>query len=141
MIWLLVILAAILASEALWRLPLMARVRDVTAASRKAGRVLASKRISDHWKERVLPAYAWRIGRGSVGFFVLLCLGLLPAALPGLLLPGGLTAWAAVLMRPAVIALLCAASLGYLWMRLRLTDARSGRAGGARAGSGGGGGV
>ncbi|PKP73029.1 MAG: hypothetical protein CVT84_15690 [Alphaproteobacteria bacterium HGW-Alphaproteobacteria-6] len=140
MIWLLVILAAILASEALWRLPLMARVREVTAASRKAGRVLASKRISDHWKERVLPAYAWRIGRGSVGFFVLLCLGLLPAALPGLVLPGGLAAWATLLMRPAVIALLCAVSLGYLWIRSRATDARPGRAG-AGAGAGGRGGV
>ena len=74
--WLLVIGAAILASEAFLRLPVMARIHRVAAYSQKAMRVLQSKHISDHWKERVLPAYALRIGAGSVMFFVLLCAAL-----------------------------------------------------------------
>ena len=119
--WLLVIVAAILASEALLRLPIMAKIKDVSEISQKAVRVLKSGRISDHWKERVLPAYAKRIGFGSVAFFVLLCLGLLPVLVAGLIYPDGLAAWAEALMRPLVILVLCAVSLGYIWIRLRTT--------------------
>lgn len=119
--WLLVIVAAILASEALLRLPIMAKIKDVSEISQKAMRVLKSGRISDHWKERVLPAYAKRIGIGSVAFFALLCLGLLPVLVAGLIYPAGLAAWADALMRPFVILVLCAVSLGYIWIRLRTT--------------------
>ncbi len=119
--WLLVIVAAILASEALLRLPIMAKIKDVSEISQKAMRVLKSGRISDHWKERVLPVYAKRIGFGSVAFFVLLCLGLLPVLVAGLIYPDGLAAWAEALMRPLVILVLCAVSLGYIWIRLRTT--------------------
>ena len=119
--WLLVIVAAVLASEALLRLPVMAKIKGVSEASQKAMRVLKSGRISDHWKERVLPAYAKRIGFGSVAFFVMLCLGLLPVLVAGLIYPDGLVAWAEALMRPSVILVLCVVSLGYIWIRLRLT--------------------
>jgi hypothetical protein len=83
--------------------------------------VLASKRISDHWKERVLPRYSWVIGKGSVQFFALLMLALAPVAGLGLVFPGGFAAWGATLMRPPVILVLCLASLGYIWLRLKVT--------------------
>lgn len=124
MLWPLVILAAVLASEVLWRLPLVAQVRALTTVARKSAHVLASKRISDHWKERVLPAYAWRIGQGSVRFFAMLCLGLVPVVLVGLAFPGGLAAWGAALMRPAAVAVLCAVSVIYLWLRVHFGGAR-----------------
>ncbi|WP_284165766.1 sulfotransferase [Frigidibacter sp. SD6-1] len=117
--WGLVTLAAVLASEALLRLPVIGRIAEVSATAQKAGRVLKSGRISDHWKERILPAYALRIGVGSVTFFLLLCLALLPVALLGLLYPPGLSAWMAALLRPMAILVLCVVSLGYLWLRTR----------------------
>ena len=120
MIWLFVLVAAIMASEAFLRLPLLPVVRRVTDTARKSGRVLASKRISDHWKERVLPRYSWIIGTGSVQFFALLMLALAPVAVLGLVFPGGFSAWAAALMRPAVIAALCLVSIAYVWLRLRV---------------------
>ena len=55
MLWLFVLIAAVAASEAFLRLPLLPVIRRVTETARKSGRVLTSKRISDHWKERVLP--------------------------------------------------------------------------------------
>jgi hypothetical protein len=119
--WLLVIVAAVLASEAFLRLPLIDRIKTVSATAQKAMRVLKSSRISDHWKERILPAYALRIGLGSVTFFGLLLAGLLPVLLAGLIFPGGLVLWAEELMRPLVIAVLCAVSLAYIWARLKLT--------------------
>jgi hypothetical protein len=95
MIWIFVLVAAVLASEAFLRLPLLPVIRRVAETARKSGRVLASKRISDHWKERALPRYSWIIGSGSVHFF-------------------------GPLMRPAVIAALCLVSIAYVWLRLRV---------------------
>jgi hypothetical protein len=120
-VWLLVVVAAVLASEAFLRLPLMARIKSVSVTSQKAMRVLKSARISDHWKERILPAYALRIGLGSVTFFGLLLVALLPVVIVGLAFPGGLADWAEELMRPVVIAVLCVVSLAYIWIRLKIT--------------------
>lgn len=117
--WILVIVAAILASEAFLRLPVMARIQRVAGYSQKAMRVLQSKRISDHWKEKVLPAYALRIGSGSIMFFVLLCVALLPVLVAGLIYPGGLVAWSEALLSPVVIIVLSAVSLAYIWIRLK----------------------
>lgn len=120
MVWLFVPLAAVLASEAFLRLPLLPVIRRVTGTARKSGRVLASRRISDHWKERVLPRYSWIIGTGSVQFLGLLMLALAPVAVLGLVFPGGPAAWGAALMRPAVILVLCLVSIGWIWLRFRL---------------------
>ena len=115
--WGLVIVAALLASEAFLRLPILQKIGSVAATSQKATRLLKSSRISDHWKERILPVYALRIGLGSVTFFLLLCLALLPVVLAGLIYPGGLSGWTHQLMRPLVIVVLCVVSLGYIWIR------------------------
>ncbi|MBS0563668.1 MAG: sulfotransferase [Proteobacteria bacterium] len=115
--WILVVGAALAASEAFLRLPIMSQIAAVGGHAQKAMRVLRSARISDHWKERVLPAYALRIGTGSVVFFLLLCTALLPVLLAGLLYSGGLVAWAEALMRPLVILVLCVVSLAYIWLR------------------------
>lgn len=119
MLWFFVLIAAILASEAFLRLPVLTPVRRVLATTAKVTQVLKSARISDHWKERALPAYAWLIGRNSVLFLALLCLALLPVALLGVVYPSGPGAWAEQLLRPAVILVLCVVSLGYIWLRSR----------------------
>ncbi|PPB82493.1 hypothetical protein LV82_00427 [Albidovulum inexpectatum] len=121
--WVLLIVAAVLASELILRLPVLAEIRRVADFSRRAGHVLRSSRISDHWKEWVLPRYAWRIGRGSVLFLAMLMIALAPVAMVGLLYPGGLAAWSVALMRPVAMATLCIVSLGYIWLRIRVTHA------------------
>jgi len=120
LLWLYVLIAGVLASEALLRLPLLSTIQRVSLTAKKSGAVLSSKRISDHWKERVLPRYSLVIGRGSVLFFLMLCLALLPVALLGLIYPGGLSAWAEALMRPLVILVLCVVSIGYIVVRSKL---------------------
>lgn len=120
MIWLFVVLAGVLASEAFLRLPLLPVIRKVTTTAQKSGRVLKSKRISDHWKERILPSYSWVIGKGSIQFFLMLMLALAPVALLGLAFPGGMAAWGEALLRPSVIGALCVVSILYIWIRLKV---------------------
>lgn len=121
--WVLLIVSAILASELLLRLPVLAEIRRVADFARRAGHVLRSSRISDHWKERVLPRYAWRIGRGSVLFLAMLMIALAPVVIAGLLYPAGLAAWSAALMRPMAMTALFAVSLAYIWLRIRVIHA------------------
>ncbi len=118
-LWFFLLVAAVLASEAMVRLPLVAQIRRVAAAARKSAKVVRSAEISDHWKERILPAYSWAIGKGSVVFFAMLCLALAPVALLGLIFPGGMAAWGAALLQPAAIAGLFVMSAAYLWLRQR----------------------
>jgi len=62
--WLIIIICCIATVEILLRSKLFLTVRDMNTVYRKIIRVIMSKTISDHWKERVLPAYArvifWR---------------------------------------------------------------------------------
>jgi hypothetical protein len=118
--WIFVVIAGVLASEAFLWLPLLPVIRKVTATAQKSGKVLRSSRISDHWKERILPSYAWVIGKGSVMFFAMLMIALAPVALLGLVYPGGLAAWGSVLLRPTVIVVLCIVSIAYIWLRLKV---------------------
>jgi hypothetical protein len=125
--WLRILVSAVVASELLVRFPLIPALGRARAAADKSGRLLRSKRVSDHWKERMLPVYAGAIARNSLIFFGLLCVAILPVILIGYGYPGGLTAWLSVLMKPVSIALLCALSILYLIVRTRLARTRSGR--------------
>jgi hypothetical protein len=116
----LLLIAAALASELLLRLPLLGQVRHLLTATRKSAATIRSSRISDHWKERVLPAYSLRMGLHSVLFFLLLCLVASPVVAMGLAASDGMGGWLGLLMRPWAIALLCAASVLYVVARVRL---------------------
>lgn len=123
--WLLLVVAAVTASELLLRLPWWAQLNVMRGSARKSFRILRSARISDHWKERVLPAYAGAMARASIWFFVLLCLVLFPVIALGLVFPDGLSAWTSALMRPWSIVALCAASLGWIGWRRKDRSAAS----------------
>ncbi len=53
--------------ELFFRLPFLAQVEAVNSGAMRALGVVRSPRISDHWKEKVLPRYAGRILRASLG--------------------------------------------------------------------------
>lgn len=118
---LLLLLAAVLASEVLLRLPLLAQARHIVSITRKSAATIRSSRISDHWKERVLPAYSLRMGIHSVLFFLLLCVVASPVMAMGLAASEGMEGWLSLLMRPWAIALLCAGSVLYIMARVRLS--------------------
>lgn len=111
---------AILASEALLRLPLMDQVSIVVRTARRSAATVRSRRISDRWKETVLPTYALRMASRSVSFFLLLCIVALPVALIGFVAPGGMAHWFDLLMRPFALAILCICSILYILVRTRI---------------------
>jgi hypothetical protein len=116
----LLVASAMLASEILLRLPLMDQARKVIDTARRSAATVRSRRISDHWKETVLPAYSLRMGGRSIYFFVLLCMVALPVALAGVVARGGLAHWFELLMQPFALAILCICSILYILVRTRL---------------------
>ena len=121
--WLLLVLAAVVACELFLRLPLMATIKQATSTAAKASAVLRAKRVSDHWKERILPVYAGKIAANSLKFFLYLCVILGAVVVFGLVAPGGLVGWIGFLARPLVILVLCALSIPYMIVRSRMSGA------------------
>ena len=111
------------ASELFLRLPLMRQVKIVVDTAQRSAATLRSTHISDHWKEIALPAYSLRIAGASLLFFLLLCGAVLPVALLGLVVPGGLDHWLELLMQPFAIAVLCICSILYIFVRKGLSRA------------------
>ena len=85
MIWILVGVTTILSCELFCRIPIINSVLEVKFTASKAARVLKSESISDHWKEWILPRYAFRISRYSILSFLYLVIALCPFLLVGLL--------------------------------------------------------
>lgn len=56
--WLWVLGTSCLAAELFLRLPFERTLSRMARCGARAGRVVASRRISDRWKERAVPAYA-----------------------------------------------------------------------------------
>ncbi|PWE32979.1 hypothetical protein DDZ14_07770 [Maritimibacter sp. 55A14] len=78
MTWVLTIVITVLLVELLLRLPLLAEARAVAATARRAAHVVGARGISDHWKEKAVPAYAGRMLRASL--MLLVWLGLIGLA-------------------------------------------------------------
>ncbi len=117
--WVILAAATILACELLSLLPLRRWLLNLVETTQKIRRVLSSKRISDHWKERVLPVYARQLASFSIGGFLILLLGLSPIFLVGFIWPQGWGAYLVALSSPLVILGLTAICMPYLWWRNR----------------------
>ena len=70
--YLYLIVACVISIELLIRLNLMSYVNSVVKISRKALHIIITSRISDHWKEKMVPVYAFILLKNS-----LLILGIL----------------------------------------------------------------
>ena len=123
MIWVLSAISALIASELFLRLPIMRQLAEVGSTAKKSMHLLGAKAISDHWKEKVLPTYALKIGKAAVIFFALLCVALSPVVLAGFLYPTGMTAWLGDILAPLVLVFLFVVSVGYMVLRSRLSGA------------------
>lgn len=120
---LLAILMSCLGVEIFLRLPIAQSTALMAEGGLRAGRVILSPRISEHWKEKVMPAYAARMARQTV---VLACLfGIFAGALgAGLLAINAVhPAAAQFLTSLRGLALGLAASLVYYPLRRRFVGA------------------
>jgi hypothetical protein len=117
--WVLLVAGTVLAVELFLRLPIVATARRLLGTARKAQRTIRSTRVSDHWKEKVLLAYA---GRPFVSS--LLVCGLIVLAVLPLLLLAMTGAWLGIdvagrMMQATGIAVSVVVASGYIMLRRR----------------------
>lgn len=85
MIWIMAGVTTILSCELFCRIAIIDSILEIKLQISKAVRVLKSESISDHWKEWIIPKYAFRISRYSILFFLYLIIALCPFFLAGLI--------------------------------------------------------
>ncbi|MFO7877624.1 MAG: hypothetical protein R6U55_13675 [Desulfovermiculus sp.] len=78
MVWIVTALCCFCAVELLLKAGLFSTIHQMRAVYGKTIRTITNKRISDHWKEKVLPAYAWMILKGSAQLLLSLVLVFVP---------------------------------------------------------------
>ncbi|MFP4000235.1 MAG: hypothetical protein ACLFUN_10370 [Desulfobacterales bacterium] len=78
--WIIVFICCVLAVEILFRSKPAGTLRYIASMLAKTTHVIANKRISDHWKEKILPAYAFIIFAGSLRLLATLVLIFSPFA-------------------------------------------------------------
>ena len=127
-------LCGLVVAELLFRLPLARSVKTIAGFASKARRTVASKTISDHWKERILPAYAMRMGVASLAAFGWLLLAFSPFLFLGILWPqGGLSGLTTLLLEWQIAGALTALCGGYALFRNRIARSKRGADGDSSA--------
>jgi hypothetical protein len=76
--WVLVCISTFLAVEVFLRTSLKRNIGELLDYTKRSYATIASKKISDHWKEKVLPRYALRIFVNSSGLLFCLFLAVSP---------------------------------------------------------------
>ena len=71
-IHLLLLLICILSVEVFFRLKFLSKLNLILKVTKKVTYVILQNNISDHWKEKVIPAYALRIMKSSLQILLIL---------------------------------------------------------------------
>ena len=74
MIHLLLLLICILSVEVVIRLNFLSHLDSILKVTKRVTYVIPQDKISDHWKEKVIPAYAFRIMKYSLQILLILLL-------------------------------------------------------------------
>lgn len=74
MIHLILLLVCILSAEVFIRLNFLSFLDSILKLTKKVTYVIPKNNISDHWKEKVIPAYALRIMKYSLQILLILLL-------------------------------------------------------------------
>ncbi|MCR9104244.1 MAG: hypothetical protein NXI15_03060 [Gammaproteobacteria bacterium] len=83
--WALLVLCTLLAVEGFFRLPLGVQVAQLQLLLKKITHTLSSPKISDHWKEKVLPNYAGQLFLFSIKLFLIVMLAISPFLVLGII--------------------------------------------------------
>lgn len=76
--WVVLGIGVLTSAELFLRLPLNRSLGVLKLSAQKALSIIKSSNISDHWKEKVLPRYAFQIFKNSLISFFLLLLAVIP---------------------------------------------------------------
>ena len=74
MIHLLLLLVCIFSVEVFIRLNFLSNLNSILRVAKKVTYIISQNNINDHWKEKIIPAYALRIMKHSLQIFLIISL-------------------------------------------------------------------
>jgi hypothetical protein len=113
-------LATLVACEVALRLPIGRILATLLTTTRRVGQVISAKAISDHWKEKVLPAYSGRMMKASIALFLCVLAVAAPVVLAAIVATGSITDGSLALMRPLAMGLMIVLGVAYVFVRKKL---------------------
>jgi len=121
-LWVLLVFATLLAVEAFFRLPLGTLVTTLQQLLNKITHTIGTPTISDHWKEKVLPAYAGQLFMLSIKLFVVICLAVSPFFVLGAITAYEGVAFLSFLSTPAALTASTVLAIAYAIVRKRYSS-------------------
>ena len=122
MVYVLVSFITIIAVELFLRFPLISCVKNFSKVSKKSLKVISSKKISDHWKEKVIPVYAVKVFMLTLKLTVLIICVFAGALLPVFVLEYAMVPepsfWVEI-AKPYALILSCIVAVLYYFVRKR----------------------
>ncbi|EIC28077.1 MULTISPECIES: hypothetical protein [Methylomicrobium] len=113
--------ATCLSSEMVLWLPLPKTARTLVDTLHRSKKILLSKHISDDWKEKILPVYAFRIFKQSVFLPILIALIMAPILLISWALSPSFIRTIVDLTKPFTLSIMVATSVVYLMIRMKFS--------------------
>ncbi|MGK0170237.1 MAG: hypothetical protein ACI9W2_001962 [Gammaproteobacteria bacterium] len=112
--------ATLVACELARRLPFGGILLRIFGLLGNSVRVIRSRAISDHWKEKVLVAYAWRTAVSTVMLVLMMAVIVTPFLLIGFIAEGGFAALAALTLSTKFLLGATVIAVGYVFVRRKL---------------------
>lgn len=109
-------------AELFMRLPIIATVRRSSIIAAKSATLIRAEKISDHWKERVLPAYAGALFMQTLKLTAMTVLAFAPVAIALLVSPFVNAPLMNLLISVPGISLSVAAAAIYAFVRTRFVS-------------------
>ena len=109
-------------AELFMRLPIITTVRRSSQIAAKSATLIRADKISDHWKERVLPAYAGALFMQTLKLTGMTLLAFAPVVVALAISPLLDAALMSLLMSFPGVALSIAAAAIYAFVRMRLVS-------------------
>ena len=122
MAFVLLIGSTFIVAELFMRLPIITNVRRSSQIAAKSATLIRAQKISDHWKERVLPAYAGALFMQTLKLTAMTVLAFAPVAIALAIAPLLNAPLLSLLVSFHGIALSVAAAAIYAFVRMRLVS-------------------
>jgi len=120
LLYLVICIATLIACEIAIQAPLRSALGELLNLIQRSYKTIKSSKISDHWKETILPIYSLRMFKAS---FLLICLILLiaaPFALAILFLDAGNIDLMKELESTQTILSMTGLAILYIWLRINI---------------------
>jgi len=120
LLYLVICIATLIACEIAIHAPFRSTLGELLNLMQRSYKTIKSSKVSDHWKETILPIYSLRMFKASFLLIYLILLMAAPFALAVFFLDNGNIDLMAELETTQTILLMTGLAILYIWLRIKI---------------------